>query len=42
MPEKKKKKKWRNIIVAKRQIKRLELFADNDGLFSCPVHFNEH
>ena len=33
---------WKNAIGANPKAKRLKLQADNDGLFSCPVHFCEH
>ena len=33
---------WKNAISANPKTKRLKLQADNDGLFSCPVHFCEH
>ena len=33
---------WKSAIGANPKAKRLKLQADNDGLFSCPVHFCEH
>ena len=33
---------WKNAIGANPKAKRLKLQADNDELFSCPVHFCEH
>ena len=33
---------WKKAIGANPKAKRLKLQADNNGLFSCPVHFCEH
>ena len=33
---------WKSAIGANPKAKPLKLQADNDGLFSCPVHFCEH
>ena len=33
------KQTWKNAIGANSKAKRPKLQADNDGLFSCPVHF---
>ena len=33
---------WKSAISANPKAKQLKLQADNDGLFSCPVHFCEH
>ena len=33
---------WKSAISQNPKAKRLKLKADNDGLYSCPVHFCEH
>ena len=33
---------WKSVIGGNPKAKRLKLQADNDGLFSCTVHFCEH